>query len=637
MAISANHWSHVLTIPEAFIPSAVTVGQTLVVNEGVIAKLPAAFQDIFWNAVQNGGGDVRICENQDGTGQLPVEVVSLDNAERTCVIWTRKNTYSGDGNLHFFVGKDGETQPPVTDPFGRNAVWQDYEAVNHGRDYTNATGKGDFSVFNAAPSSNPIKIGGGFDFTGVSGGLVANTTVSPNSPPVTLQAWFLTAFNFNPIFPVSVAGGGGYDYSISAYNSGTGDGANAQYPQNNSFGQSIAGRNPQKWKIPTFASLTVSPDNLGSLFYKNPDFEYSDQRTLAVQNPYALERVGIGYRADSSPSYGDGVSTEIRVKFGVIPESQVLTDYNNQSDPASFFGVPVLEKTGGSEPEPEPEPEIHEFSGGVSVGAFVTSSASKSVAVDGGARVDAFTQSSFSKGVEVNGSIAISAMMQSDFSKYSALSGDTTLTASTKGSVRKIVTLAGSAAVEASSIAFFEKVVPLSGTTSVDLTTQSDFSKYAELSGQLNVAATVSGTLFDENTEIHTFSGGITISANTSGQAIKVGLVSGESRVNAISNAQAQKVASISGEVKVKASTQSAFSKLASLAGNAKARVTSAAIITKNVILNGAFTVFARVSGTSFNTDTNVETYELTIQGRVKAPIVVQGSVKSITIIGRVK
>ena len=115
MAITPSQWSHVVTIPESYTPSAATNGQTLVITQSVIAKLSSGDQATFWSAVQNNGGDVRICTAIDGTGQLPVDLVSLDNIAQTCVIWTRKATYDGTGNLYVFVGKPGETQPPVTD------------------------------------------------------------------------------------------------------------------------------------------------------------------------------------------------------------------------------------------------------------------------------------------------------------------------------------------------------------------------------------------------------------------------------------------------------------------------------------------------------------------------------------------
>ncbi len=287
-----------------------------------------------------------------------------------------------------------------------------------------------------------------------------------------------------------------------------------------------------------------------------------------------------------SPSASNGTGQLIDTKGG------------NHGTPNGFadFEAALIYYDDGSS-EPEPETEIHEFSGSTLVNASASALAYKAASLAGNAQVSALSQSSLSKLTEFS----------------------------------------GQATVNVSSVSLFEKVTTFTGAATVDATSQSAFSKRVSFSGESTVNVTASGVLFDENVEIHTFAGGATISVSASGQAIKVGLVSGESRVDATTTAQAQKVAALSGNAQVNASTQSAFSKLATLAGNAITRITTAATITKRVLLNGASTVLARASGTFFNTDSNVETYETTIQGRVKAPLVVQGTVKSITIQGRVK
>jgi len=290
----------------------------------------------------------------------------------------------------------------------------------------------------------------------------------------------------------------------------------------------------------------------------------------------------------------------------------------NHGTPSGFsdFEAALIYYDNGSS-GPEPQPEMHEFSGNALVNASISASASKVMSFAGDTQVSVLSQSSLSK--------------------LATLSGASTVNANASASATKVVAFSGQSTVNVSSVSLFEKVTTFTGTASVDVTSQSDFSKRVAFGGEATVNVTASGVLFDENFEIHTFAGGATISVSTSGQAIKVGLVSGESRVNATTTAQAQKVASLSGNAQVAVSTQSAFSKLASLAGNAITRITTAATITKRVLLNGASTVLARVSGTFFNTDSNVETYETTIEGRVKAPLVVKGTVKSLTIEGRVK
>ena len=131
-----------IVIPELYTPAKPTQFQTLVITEAVINQLSNNAD--FWNNVSEDGGNIRLCSAGDGTEQLPLDIVSFDKVAKTCVIWTRKPSYNGSGSLYLFFGKAGETQPPVTDPFGRNAVWADYEAVLHLNDaeWTDSTGNG---------------------------------------------------------------------------------------------------------------------------------------------------------------------------------------------------------------------------------------------------------------------------------------------------------------------------------------------------------------------------------------------------------------------------------------------------------------------------------------------------------------
>lgn len=185
------------------------------------------------------------------------------------------------------------------------------------------------------------------------------------------------------------------------------------------------------------------------------------------------------------------------------------------------------------------------------------------------------------------------------------------------------------------------------------------------------------GGAVDPEPELHAFSGNATVNAlsfaqisktaqhnglalvnvSTSGQSAKSVTLSSDSLVTALASASSTKVVNTSGAASIKAqsvslfeklntfsgnatvstSTQSLLSKIANITGNAITRVTTLAAVLKRVTLSGASRVFATAYGTFFNTESNVDTYELTVQGRVKAQIVVQGTVKSLTIQGRVK
>ncbi len=238
---------------------------------------------------------------------------------------------------------------------------------------------------------------------------------------------------------------------------------------------------------------------------------------------------------------------------------------------------------------------------------------------------------------EFSGIATVNTLASAQAEKRITASGDSLVTTTTTSSASKIVQLSGQSSVTASSVSMFEKRGLFSGNATVNVTSESYASKVTELSGNATVNVVASGTLIDGNFEIHSFSGGALITATATGQAVKIGLVSGGANITTSTSAQASKTSQLSGNATISTSTQSLFSKIASISGNAKTRVTTLASAFKRVTLSGASRVFASAYGTFFNTESNVEAYELTVQGRVKAPIVVQGTIKSLTIQGRVK
>ena len=140
------------------------------------------------NPAQNGGGDLRFSSDSAGTTQLPVEVVSFvtdnDPANGTAEIWVKVASVStsADTTIYVWYNTAGtESQPAVTDTYGRNAVWSDYQAVYHLDDdpsgsapqLLDSTGNGyNGTVAGTGWTSGdevPAKIGNGIDFETASG------------------------------------------------------------------------------------------------------------------------------------------------------------------------------------------------------------------------------------------------------------------------------------------------------------------------------------------------------------------------------------------------------------------------------------------------------------------------------------
>ena len=139
MTIVAANWSRRVQITEIATSPALS-GYVALLTE---SNLPAE----IWTTAINGGGDLRVCLNSDGSSQLPLEVVSFDTVGETAVLWVRFPTFTSGDSLWLFYGKAGETQPPVTDTHGRNAVWVDYDSLFIGSDLTiDRTGNGNDST-----------------------------------------------------------------------------------------------------------------------------------------------------------------------------------------------------------------------------------------------------------------------------------------------------------------------------------------------------------------------------------------------------------------------------------------------------------------------------------------------------------
>lgn len=357
MAITTSQWSHVLTIPESYTPSAATSGQTLVITESVIAKLSAGDQTTFWSNVQNGGGDVRICTDSGGVNQLPVEVVSLDNSAQTCVIWTRKPSFDGTGNLYLFIGKAGETQPPVTDPFGRNAVWQDFRAVYHLSEspnsttggYIDSTGNGyDGTGIGITSERNSSPLGYGQEF-GENKYIALPTSVFPTSAQsnFSISAWAQpdTLIGDQRIIGLENSVNND-DVAILWMDEGGAAKGWTAFTRVNSTnfiaGTDTASAQAGRWDfvVQNVSASVIEVHSNGSLLDSTPI-------TLTVP-PRTIDLANIG-RTGSAPNeifFSGGIS-QLEISLNYQPQEWIETKYANESSPATFFGTPTLATTGG--------------------------------------------------------------------------------------------------------------------------------------------------------------------------------------------------------------------------------------------------------------------------------------------------
>jgi len=172
----------------------------------------------FWNTVTNGGGDIRVFQS-DGTTECAREVVSCDTATDTGELHFLANSVSSSVDTVFKIVVDGTSSDyAVTDTYGRNAVWADYEFVSHDGGGTDSTG-------NYTPTANggvtaggaTGKIGDATDFDGVDDYFSLGTMGSFGSSRLGSSTW-TTWFKTTDTSYASGTGNDGTNTEISVFN-----------------------------------------------------------------------------------------------------------------------------------------------------------------------------------------------------------------------------------------------------------------------------------------------------------------------------------------------------------------------------------------------------------------------------------
>ena len=330
MAITPADWSRRVQITEINTSPALS-GYVALLTE---SNLPAE----IWSTAINGGGDLRVCLNSDGTSQLPLEVVSFDTVAETGVLWVRFPTFASGDSLWLFYGKAGETQPIVTDTFGRNAVWSDYEIVSHDG-LTDSSGNHTFT--NSGAIATDGFISGGID---VSGGAYTEVALTyPENQSVTIQSWV------KPDVSMSLSGVAGFFGSTLANN------FMSSMVRNNAAG-TIA-RNGGNWPVDIAESTAtlnttrfykVSSTFTTTEYLSDLDGGNRGSTSASYGAPVDYDRFSIGGLRDSSPgNFFDGKISEVTVSKFELSQDHITTEYENQASPATFWSIGTPEDTGG--------------------------------------------------------------------------------------------------------------------------------------------------------------------------------------------------------------------------------------------------------------------------------------------------
>jgi hypothetical protein len=227
------------------------------------------------------------------------------------------------------------------DPFGRNAVWGDYEAVVHGGSATDSTGNHTVTA-NNSPTVTSGKVGDSYNFNGSNQSLnLGDITALDAASELSVSAWVKpdTLVANNTILAR-------WGSSLQFLFGSPSNGANLQFAVDtptsvfSSTGVFTAG----SW---THAVGTWIGGGAVALYADGASLATAGNNNTLTLRSVASD-VGIAYRAETSNYYYDGDVEEARIRISALSPQWITTEYNNQSDPSSFYTV-TDPNAGGSE------------------------------------------------------------------------------------------------------------------------------------------------------------------------------------------------------------------------------------------------------------------------------------------------
>jgi len=318
-----------------------------------LSDMPAS----FWSTVANGGGDIRVFK-ADGTTELAREVVSCDTAAETGELWVKyAGTLSGSVDTTIQIHADGvKIDYAVTATYGRNNVWSAYSFVFHGGNLFDSAGNGyDLTAKGAATSGDSGKVGSAFTVGNNTGfETTAGTNSFSTTDAVTTQAWVKrtldngsNATNFQEIAVIweNAASSDSLSWGV-----GSKDGLD-DVPFAYTDGGNTQG---------TVGAAKIPVDS--TWYMEHVEFDLPNDVIRLTNNGGAATSV-TGYTDNSSGGpvvilgltrlleFGIvGQLDEVRGRVGVLGDSWIATEYNNQSSPGTFYTASAPVATGPDTP-----------------------------------------------------------------------------------------------------------------------------------------------------------------------------------------------------------------------------------------------------------------------------------------------
>ena len=324
---------------------------TTIAGVGALSNLPCVIDlaDAFgaagfdWADVRSDGGNVYVTDDADV--RMPAYIEEIDTTAETGLLWIRKPSYNGgtSSTVRIYIDDLAVTAPAVSAAYGRNEVFQDsfHALLFQNGDLVDATGNYPDMTDSTSVSGTDGKVGDGFEFA--ANERIYNPSVGDykNSTTLSTRSWVkLQAVGAGSLRAVlsshwDVLNSGNRIYSLLVSN--TGIAVNLSINGN-------ATTNSQEFATPiglnTWMRVTLVKDGASYKVYKNGQL-IATTATTAITLPGG----GVGYlslgRQYNAHGSLDGFMDNHIMSLDVWSDDYIKATYENENDPAAFWGAPT--------------------------------------------------------------------------------------------------------------------------------------------------------------------------------------------------------------------------------------------------------------------------------------------------------
>ena len=292
---------------------------------------------LFGNA-KSDGSDIRVTES-DGTTEIPREIVSIDTTSETGQLHFKGDVSSTADTLFFIYYGDSSASEPASDSTnGSEAVWSDYEMVLHLNESVNTDTTGYLDV----TGNNNHATGVSMTLSETTGQLAGNCAVFDGTADY-MTVTTATSIELTDDFTASCwtkrDADGDFDGFIGKARSG-GIGWNLNFRDSNHVYAGLSGAyihsdmsadpNDFDWHHFVFRRNSGTAD---VVLDGDPSTATSTATLTESGTDFCIGR----FYVDSDSLYLDGKVQEVRYYNGVLSDSWLLTEYNNQNSSSTFY------------------------------------------------------------------------------------------------------------------------------------------------------------------------------------------------------------------------------------------------------------------------------------------------------------